>query len=229
MLLFNYVIWLVVFVLLIFLCYSLILLFRRRTRKGIIMLILFIVMAGYYVLIRERDKIMMNADLLLYSSTEGYFRYMLKEHGRLPMNILEISSDSSEGIIPRGYDRPAVYKPFILKQPKLGIKTWIDDTMIHSVLYSYGLDYDDDKLTRSYYFLLNPSTYNTWDYIKYVISPVPMTGDVIVRWIEHHIAYPYFDTVFVRELMEKHGDTLTIDEYNMWLEKREELRESLED
>ncbi len=105
-----------------------------------------------------------------------------------------------------------------------GIKTYLNDTILYCVSYSYGFDNDDDSLMVVYkYSELDDA--RTLKEILYMISPVPLNGDVFCHWEAVQSINDYrLDTVFVRKLRELQGDTLAPEEYEEWMRKREEFR-----
>ena len=105
----------------------------------------------------------------------------------------------------------------------LGIKTYLNDTILYCVSYSYGFDNDDDslKVVYTYYELYDARKLNN---ILYMISPIPLNGDIFLGWDVRSVNDYRLDTTFVRQLRELQGDTLTPEEYEESMRKREEFR-----
>ncbi len=195
---------------------------RKQFKKSAIILVFFLITIFYWIIIRERI-ILVRYIYRSFSKVENTFTTYIWKYHRYPLNFEELQRDTLGIRLLSTYESyPLVEKPLFLKEPKYGIKTELTDTLIFTVLYSYGLDYDDDSLKRKYYF--GPLLKRT-NYIQYILSPIPIDGDLYIRGLGQSIWDPFFDTVFVRQLFELHGDTLSPEEYNVWMEKRKEYWE----
>ncbi len=189
-----------------------------------------IICFSYWIIIRDRKIIIQNKYNSFLRTNQAYSSFMLKYH-RYPMSMEEIRKDTVAG---RWFDDDYVktiytrdpdeihwaLRPLLLKVPDYGVYTWLEDTIIHTRLYIYGFDYDDDSLKKEYNFNFRWHSLNNWDYIKYMLLPLPWDGDIYIEGYVSSIYDPWFDTSFVRQILEIYGDTLSPDEYKEWLKKR---------
>jgi len=198
---------------------------KRKFKKVIVLLLPFIISLFCWVFVRDRSRIVGNYSLFRHqlpiSQAFHAYRHI---HNRFPLNIYEIIDDRIYWEFLRQDEVPSIQRPFLLPQPRYGIKTWLEDTLIYSAVYSYGLDYDDDSLNTVKYSVLRDKWMNTWEYAIYIIVPFCNNGDIIVDMWNYHVGDPRLDTTFVREIRELYGDTLSPKEYELWLKRREEYK-----
>ena len=198
---------------------------KKKFKTAIAVLSLFIISLFSWAYVRDRSSIILNFRHPLYEiSIHEMFQAYANTHHRFPMSINEIVGNRTCDELLMQKDKiPSIQKPFFLPQPSYGIKTWFEDTVIYSAFYSYGLDYDDDSLHKKYHFILNTDLMNTWEYAKYILIPFCDNGDIIVFMIHRHVNDPRLDTTFVHKIRKLHGDTLSSEQYERWLKKREEF------
>jgi hypothetical protein len=191
-----------------------------------------IIILSYWILIRDRITIIRNKYNPLLRTNQAYSNFMINYH-RYPMSMEEIKKDTIasrwfdddyvKNIYEHDPDEPHwALRPFLLKVPDYGVTVWLEDTLIYSVLYIDGFDYDDDSLKKEYNFDYHWRSPNNWDYIRYILLPLPWDGDIYIEGYVRSIYDPWFDTTFVRQILEIYGDTLSPDEYQEWLRKRAE-------
>jgi len=182
--------------------------------------------------VREKG-IILNKLRFSWSSNPIFTYYYRLRPWRFPISINDIYSDSlshqelKEILLSQEMERFYNFSLGIIRKPDFGLKTWIADTEIHCVLYSYGFDNDDDSCKHVIDLdddepVLLGLPYRT----LYVLSPVPLDGDILLNYCScvYSVNDYRLDTTFVRQLRELQGDTLSPEEYQEWMEKREEFK-----
>jgi hypothetical protein len=171
-------------------------------------IIMFLLLVVYCEVIGERRVTLaeIRPGVVGPSSTVRAFTY---KYDRYPLRISEMMMDANiRGKLEDDYPVSVSYKimrgaPFRLltKKPDFNIKTYIEDTLVHCVLYSYGFDYDDDSLKHIAFdyhesMLPNPSA-GLW----YILSPVPLDGDIIIEHLIDDIDSPRWPEGFIDSVL----------------------------
>jgi len=225
---------------------------RRLYLRFFIYLLIAAVSFIYFDIIKERRTIVEHYTFEPTGPFNGIVRYFFRKYHYYPMSAKELMEKTSE--LEEDYERvfqKQRYYPWewclhLVKWPGYGIKTYLDDTInpkvdkalvtpfgiktylndtiLYCVSYSYGFDNDDDslKVVYKYYELYDARKLNN---ILYMISPIPLNGDIFYHWEAVQSVNDYrLDTTFVHQLRELQGDTLTPEEYEESMRKREEFR-----
>jgi hypothetical protein len=173
-----------------------------------------------------RNEIVLTYNLERTRDLDGVVRAFFSKYHRYPMSVDEILTTSEwSAELYREFYQTWRYRlwhiPFT-KWPDYGIKTYLDDTLIHCISYSFGFDNDNDSLRKVYYNyeLMGAKSLKN---VLYLVSPLPLDGDIFLGWDVRSVNDYRFDTTFVRQLWELQGDTLSAEKYENWLKKREEF------
>lgn len=175
-----------------------------------------------------RNEIVVTYNLERTRDLDGVVRAFFTKYHRYPMSIDDILTSSEwSADLYREFLHTQRYKLWHLpltKWPDYGIKTYLDDTLIYSISYSYGFDNDNDSLRKVYYNyeLIGAKSLKN---VLYLIAPLSLDGDIFLNWNVRSVNDYRFDTTFVRQLWELQGDTLSPKEYEKWLKKRKDFFE----
>jgi hypothetical protein len=187
-------------------------LIKRKTGAVFCCSLILLLLIIYGDITGERFSIVRSIGPSIMGPTNAVWLFK-REHHRYPYSVEELKADVViDSMLRRASYGAAEYDHVIsrmlfcsplriVKKPEFGIKTYIEGTLVHCVLYSYGFDYDDDSLKHIAFdyhesMLPNPSA-GLW----YILSPVPLDGDIIVGHLGDYIDSPRWPEGFIDSVL----------------------------
>jgi hypothetical protein len=162
---------------LLFLVMVIVAILKFKKRKYNIMFI-YLLIAGAAIFLVMQQGVKANIVSAIYFSWIRALSTMyLSKYNRYPTSFKDIETNLSP-LYHEALRDIRMWGPYNIfaRWPKYGIKTYVEDTLVYCILYSYGFDYDDDSLKIVF---CEGGRQTLRDEI-YIISPIALDGDILI-------------------------------------------------
>lgn len=180
---------------------------RKYYRRSIILILMVILLFFYCNIIGEKRELLRRIRPGIIGSSTSLEAFIDKNN-RFPFTISELYDDSIiREKLNSEYKQNLISEIItgspinLVKKPQFGVRTFISGEQIHTILYSYGFDFDDDSLKHVAFDYYKYMSQHPNEGLWYILSPISTNGDIVIEHIMDNINNPRWSKWFIDSLL----------------------------
>lgn len=180
---------------------------HKYYRRSMILMLMVILLFFYCNLIGEKREILRRIRPGIIGPSTC-LKAFIDKNNRFPFTVSELHDDSiacrklnseyTQNLISELVTGSPIN---IVKKPQFGLRTFISGEQIHTILYSYGFDFDDDSLKYVAFDYYEYMSQRPNEGLWYILSPISTNGDIVIEHIMDNVNNTRWPKWFIDSLL----------------------------